>query len=570
MLLKKVAIENFRGIKNISMELDRTTILIGENNTGKTSVLKAIHFCLGRSLGRRTTPFEEYDYYLDSKEAIPPAAPPISITLNFVEEKEGEWPDQVVQALDKAAVIRDDGLQEVRLRVTSSYDKITKEYILGWDFLNPKDEPLAAARNPKLLSELQQLNPAFFLEAVRDASQQFMSKSPFWGPFTRNLQIDDAARQELEEQVESINQAILDAHKPFEEVKAKIARAGTLVPLAKADLVSVEAVPARIFDILSKSQVKLAAATGAKLPVGQHGAGTQSLSVIFLFEAFISNRLAEVYDKYSEPLLTLEEPEAHLHPSAIRSLWSILDGITGQKIVATHSGELLAGVPLKSIRRLARKDGQIRVFRVGDDTLTPDEDRKVGYHIRSRRGGLLFARCWLLVEGESEFWFLPEAARLLGYDLELEGICCVEFAQCGLDPLIKIARDLGIEWHVLTDGDSAGNDYAETVRAILGADSESARISQLSERILEHALWAHGYSGVYEGSVGRRQAVHVTARPGDPSYPDQVIRMAIKSTSKPDLVLAVLEKIRENSSPGIPPVIKIAIEKAVELARRSS
>src|SRR3990170_7175891 len=106
MLLKNVVIENFRGIKNLSLELDRTTILIGENNTGKTSFLKAIHFCLGRSLSRRTTPFDEYDYHLDSKEAVPSDASPISITLCFVEEKEGEWPDQVIQALDKAAVIR--------------------------------------------------------------------------------------------------------------------------------------------------------------------------------------------------------------------------------------------------------------------------------------------------------------------------------------------------------------------------------------------------------------------------------------------------------------------------------
>jgi putative ATP-dependent endonuclease of OLD family len=32
----------------------------------------------------------------------------------------------------------------------------------------------------------------------------------------------------------------------------------------------------------------------------------------------------------------------------------------------------------------------------------------------------------------------------------------IEFAQSGLKPLIKFARRMGIEWHVLVDGDEAG------------------------------------------------------------------------------------------------------------------
>ena len=60
-------------------------------------------------------------------------------------------------------------------------------------------------------------------------------------------------------------------------------------------------------------------------------------------------------------------------------------------------------MPLKSIRRLARKNGEIQVFRLGEKTLTDKDERKIGYHVRAKRGGLLFARCWLLIEGESEF-----------------------------------------------------------------------------------------------------------------------------------------------------------------------
>src|SRR3546814_9637684 len=47
----------------------------------------------------------------------------------------------------------------------------------------------------------------------------------------------------------------------------------------------------------------------------------------------------------------------------------------------------------------------------------------------------LFARCWLLVEGETEVWLLNQLARQCGYHFESEGIKVIEFAQCGLKPL---------------------------------------------------------------------------------------------------------------------------------------
>jgi len=41
MFLKWVDIANFRGIKKLSLNLDETTVLIGGNNTTKTSILDA-------------------------------------------------------------------------------------------------------------------------------------------------------------------------------------------------------------------------------------------------------------------------------------------------------------------------------------------------------------------------------------------------------------------------------------------------------------------------------------------------------------------------------------------------
>ena len=581
MLLSKISIKNFRGIDELTIAFEQCTVLIGENNTGKTSVLEAVHSCLSRNLSRKVVPFGEYDFHLTAAKPEPSSAPPIEMDFTFVESTEDEWPDAIVQGLDKAVQMRTDNKQEVRFRIVAAYDAAIKDFTLEWSFLDLNNIELPTAKNPRIVAELQQLNPAFFLAAVRDAGQHFQSRSPFWGPFTKNPQIDDTTRVELEKQIEAINQSVLDSHTPFNEVKTQVAKIGSLVPLAAADLVSVEAIPARIFDMLSKTQVKLAAKSGAKLPITQHGAGTQSLSVLFLFEAFLNARLAEAYDPDSEPLLALEEPESHLHPSAVRSLWKVLSSIKGQKIIATHSGELLAAVPLSSVRRLARKAGKVEVFQIQPGTLTPDDERKIAYHVRAKRGNLLFAKSWLLVEGESEFWVLPEAARLLGTDFELEGVCCVEFAQCGLPTLIKLATDLGIEWHVLADGDPAGIGYATIARTFLGGVPESRRISVLPQKDIEHCFWHHGYSQVYTVAAGNAPQQpppppkkcgngqpclwDAPPLPADPIA--QTIKRAIKRTSKPHLAVAVLEAARQPGSAGLPPELQTVISAAVSNAR---
>ena len=46
-LIKTVRIAGFRGLENIEVTLEQTTILTGMNNTGKTSFLKALQLALG-------------------------------------------------------------------------------------------------------------------------------------------------------------------------------------------------------------------------------------------------------------------------------------------------------------------------------------------------------------------------------------------------------------------------------------------------------------------------------------------------------------------------------------------
>ena len=570
MIVGEIEIKNFRGIRHLSLKLDETTVLIGENNTGKSTILGALESCLSWNLTRRSGAFSEYDYHLPEKDSQPIDSEGIEITLRFLEQVENEWPDEVLQALPQAVQAGDDGKQSIIFRVQSRYDEVRDDFVTSWSFLDLAGNELIAAQASVNLIALQQLAPVFYLSALRDSAQEFRPRGQFWSPFVRSLKMDPDVRRGLESELAELNQKVLDANDSFGAVEDRLKNTGNLVPLARDDAVGIEAIPSRLFDIMSRTQVMLSSVTGARLPIGRHGEGTQSLAVICLFDAFLQTRLEDTYREHSSPIVALEEPEAHLHPSATHSVAALLQELPGQKILATHSGDLVGGCPITSLRRLRRKDGEITVYRLEEDVLNEDQIRKINHHIRASRGSALFARCWLLIEGEADRLIFEGCARVLGRDLLYEGVSCIEFQQIGIgvDVLTKFADSMGIEWHVVGDNDNAGNNYVEAARKQIGSRDEQRHISQLQYGDLELFLCMEGYGSLYEGYVAPDKKVNVTAEPGTPAYWKQVTEGQI-NRSKTRAAVEVVEEMEKRGNGGVPEQFREIIGFALELAEEA-
>lgn len=218
--------------------------------------------------------------------------------------------------------------------------------------------------------------------------------------------------------------------------------------------------------------------------------------------ALLMSRGQREIDEYSRPILILEDIESRFHPTLLLNLWAILQLLPIQKIVTTNLAQLLSAVPMSKLRRLCKQYYDVRCYSMRDRAFSEDDARKIAFHIRMKSPSTLFARCWILVEGETEVWVLNEIANALDFNLSCSGVAIVEFAQCGLNPLIKLAKQLGIAYHVLTDGDDAGRHYAQIVCDFVGNHNLPEHLSVMPHVDIEHYLYSAGFADVYQKAAG--------------------------------------------------------------------
>lgn len=557
MRLARLSIEGYRAIRRLELELEELTALIGENGFGKTSLLDALLTCLGPGAGEPV--FAPGDFHVPP----PPDAPAdeVRISLHFVETRADER--QARPALTPA-LVGPPGQGELLVRIEARRGADQAASVKARvSFCDPEGRPLAPRPPAGTLAALREACPAIVLRAGR----YFLAPTRSAGAEGSSGLAADA---DLEREVLRAYAGLSDSHEPTPDLQAGIDAASALVArYADQGRRRRAQVPrtTRVLESLAQApggRGRLATRTVLPAP----GGGAQGLAALLVVGALFRARGEARSLAGTDPLLVVEDPEAHLHPVVAANLSRLIDSMHVQRLLTTNSGDLLASVPLRSLRRAVRGREGVRVHQVARRALSIDEQRRVGYHVRANRADALFARCWLLVEGESEFWLLPELARLLGVDLPSEGVRVVEFAQCGVEPLIKLADALGIGWHLLADGDPAGQRYAERARARTGG--RPGCVTLLEERDIEHCLWAYGLDDVFRRVAGikgpqgggRRRTLRQQS-------PREVIARAIDKTSKPRLALTLLEALGQRGAAQVPPPLRGVIEDTVALARRA-
>lgn len=542
MKLDRIEISGFRGIRRLSLSMDELTVLIGENAWGKSSLLDALSLCLPSS-GEHYA-FKRSDFHIDHTLGNAQTNQ-IQIIFRWVESFTGEHRARRYRPFNEVWNGNgDNGLRRLDFHINALYQegKIT----VSRDFLDTNGNIIDTDKSEELAQKLILLHPII---RIQDARRLRDNELEMNGNKTR-------LEKRLENTVKRLQQK--PGHVNKGEVRSGLKAMRTLLDHYFAfnshNRSPAEIEPSRHLNMRANYVHPLEL-------VANNTSNHSRLLLMGLLSTFVRARGPKQLKANARPIVIFEDPESRLHPTLLNQAWRLISIMPMQKILTTNSGDLLSAVPLTSIRRLERGAAQTESHQVPVGRLSKDEERRVSFHVRFHRPSALFARCWLLVEGETEVWLFNEMARIQGYDLGAEGVQMIEFAQSGLKPLIKLAIALGIEWHVITDGDWAGQKYAHTVRTRLGGEKEKHRLTVLPERDIEHYLFAHGYEPLFRQMANIEGNTHIA--------PKKIIARALKKYAKPDAALAIIEYTEQHLEDDIPLLLRWIVQRVVSMARGS-
>lgn len=358
MKITSIYIENFRSIRSLSIDLDDTTLFIGPNNAGKTAILEAVRIALSRRWGQRGTGFTEEDVHRTDDDADPRAAPPVRIQFTFREAVAGEWPTDMVTELEDIVVVDSAGLNQIVLSIRYSWNAETEAFEPSWEFLNPDGTPLQLRKRSINLSGFYDYVWFYWLGALRDAQDEFAARSRNWGGLLRAAKIPPELETEIKQTLDDLDGKILASDPRFARIAETLGKATEIAIESSPGAAKLRMLPLDIWDMLSRAGVVLRNEDVRPwLPLTHHGQGLQSLAVIFLLQAAVTQHLLEEERQGIAPVFAIEEPEAHLHPQAARTLWPRISALPGQKLVTTHSPYFVQNVPLHNLRLIRLQDG---------------------------------------------------------------------------------------------------------------------------------------------------------------------------------------------------------------------
>lgn len=441
------------------------TLLIGENNAGKTSFLESLHAAVGSGVRQ----FSEDDIWTALEESHPPRER--SITVDLLIRPVGEkgnvadvfpggspwlelWGNGVVQ--------NDDEKDMVVIRAKYSWSALKSEYVAERRFL--KNWPVTMAdmdKAPYLEKVLpltaNQLNPIslFLLDAKRDGAEDIRTRGSIWQKMVSEPGLKDEDIKKIEGNLSDINEIFVTQSTVLTHVQTHLRGVSDVVNCEKNG-VTITPVARRLRDLHKGMDVLLSTAGASSFPLAKQGMGTRSLASVLLFRAYMSWKMSQRKLDVLHPFLAIEEPETHLYPHAQRALYGQIESIPGQRIVSTHSPYICAQADIRTFVHFAKNGNETRVSRFDGNGAELDEEdmRRINREVMNTRGDLLFSRFIVLFEGETEEQALPAFAKnYWGFHPHEVGISFVGVGGSGkYTAFLRLAERFNIPWMIFSDG----------------------------------------------------------------------------------------------------------------------
>ena len=484
-VVKEVRVRNYRCLRSVDVELDFLTVLIGQNNAGKTSFLNALFAAIGA--GQRIISSD--DVFLQKTEVAAPKSRVIAIDILI---RPTDDQDKIVDVFPQGSpwlelwglgVVQDDDERDlVAIRTQFKWNTIKGEYLLERRFLKDWQKDAAKWEDSKAVEKVaavsaQQIEPlsVYLLDAKRDIAEDLRTRSSFWNKMVEEhgLSAEDVKR--IEEDLSEINKDIVESSDVLTHIQSHLKNFHETLSCDE-DSVSITPLARHLRDLSRGMDVVLSTRGAPPFPLHQQGMGTRSLGTFFTFWAFTTWRQKQASSSAVHPMMAMEEPETHLHPQAQRSLFRQIKRMPGQRIISTHSPYICGQSAIAHIRHFSKQAEETLVCRIdlgtGEKKLTDEDLRKIDRQVMNTRGDMLFARALVFFEGETEEQAVPDFAEKhwgkhpndLGYGFVGVG------GKGNYLPFLRMAESFKIPWFIFSDGEA---DTIAAVNAALGEVGQS-------------------------------------------------------------------------------------------------
>src|SRR5690625_1705036 len=459
--IKELRIRNFRSYKTADINLSDNCVLIGANNVGKTTLLRAVQVAFTRGIRVGSD-----DIFIMDGESLPKdreAIIDVLIVPTDDQKKEvAEFDDQWFEHFGELRGENPNDLSQFfAMRTIIAFNYIKEEYeiekkaLIEW----PKSEEVESYTNynrNRITDRVLQAIPIFYMDAKRDIAAEMKDRYSYWGKLVRDVGLNEQEIKDIEAVLDDINNTIIERSSVLKHLIENLSKVSKTVSTSK-ESIKVNPVSRKIKDLNRGIDITFKDQGSESFPISNHGMGTRSWITFLTLVAYIEwiNKQMKNEETPYHSLILLEEPEAHLHPQAQRKIFNQINGIAGQKIVSSHSPMIVGQVDIDNIRHISKEGATSKIDFINTSELSDVDLRKIRQEILKTRGDLLFANAIILCEGETEEQVLPSFFKeYFGIETFEVGINVISVGGKGkYKPFIRIAKDLNIKFYILSDGE---------------------------------------------------------------------------------------------------------------------
>lgn len=404
MRLTRIKIENHSRLTSTEIKVREHLILVGPNDVGKSSVLRCLDFLLGASTAQLYNRITLADFA--------DAAQPLVIEA----ELEDLSPNDQALFPDEATVDPTTSAVTLTVRLTATVDA---NETLGID----RGAPHSGTNRQLSRDQLEALGWTLLGATAMARDLREDRRTALTDILQRvDLGTEKAGFDALIEQIqqELRNSAVMEGLRG--DLATQLSKA-LPIGIGKEQLEFVTAATAD-GDVLADVRLRVDR-DGTLKDITEQSDGLRALYALALYDLM----------SVGANMVAVDEPEVHLHPTSQRSLARLLKNGPNQKLLATHSPDIVSAFSPDSI--VSVRTGGVLV-QPKEGFLTDDERMVVHWWVRDKLEPLTANRV-LGVEGVSDRIIVERAADLTHRNLDRLGVSIVETDGAGdMGAIIKL------------------------------------------------------------------------------------------------------------------------------------